>query len=44
VAIRWSHITIVAYLLENIEWSKEDIKRALKISKESQNKTIEKTL
>ncbi len=31
VAIRWNHKNVVEYLLENVHWTEEEIKRALSI-------------
>jgi len=29
VSVRWSHTQVVRFLLENVEWSKEEVKSAL---------------
>eukprot|EP00347_Sterkiella_histriomuscorum_P014116 403362111 len=44
VAIRWSHLTIVYYLLENIKWTKFEIKKAVKICFQTGNISIRKQL
>jgi hypothetical protein len=40
VAIRWSHVEIVGYLLEEIEWEKQEIKNAVSVNNKHPNKAI----
>jgi ankyrin repeat protein len=30
VAVRWNHQNVVKYLLENVQWTEDEIKRAIK--------------
>ena len=37
---RWNHTSVLIYLLENVKWSKEEIKAAIKTTKAGETKKM----
>mmetsp|Transcript_1256 Transcript_1256/g.1291 ORF Transcript_1256/g.1291 Transcript_1256/m.1291 type:complete len:176 (-) Transcript_1256:7-534(-) len=44
VAVRWSHLVVVEFLLESIRWDKKEIAEAIKTSHQQNNKSIQESL
>jgi hypothetical protein len=45
VSIRWSHVQIVVFLLEEVEWTKEEVKLAYRhVMEEESNSTLKRML